>query len=105
MLFIDLLFIDLLLSLYPDNSLLSNYDDDDYSQGYGQIKEAFKALTQDDILQPYISEDEFRSSNDGDNIGYGLYAYDIRYEKNFECAQPVKVEFIFCKHSTWDIWL
>ena len=27
----------------PDNSLLLNYDDDDPSQGYGQIKEAFKA--------------------------------------------------------------
>ena len=80
---------------YPDNSLLSNYDEDDYSQGYGQIKEVFKALTQADILQSYISEDDFRSSNDGDNIRYGLYAFDIRYQKNFESAQPVKVEFKF----------
>ena len=37
---------------YPDNSILLNYEDDDYSQGYGQIKEAFKALTKDNILQP-----------------------------------------------------
>ena len=44
---------------YPDSGFLINYDDDDYSQGYGQIKEAFKALTKDDILQPYISEDDF----------------------------------------------
>ena len=43
---------------YPDSAILLNYDDDDYSQGYGQIKEAFKALTKDNILQPYISEDE-----------------------------------------------
>ena len=54
---------------YPDSAILLNYNDDDYSQGYGQIKEVFKALTKDDILQPYISEDDFRSSNDGDNIG------------------------------------
>ena len=80
---------------YPDNSLLLNYDDDDYSQGYGQIKEAFKAITQDDILQPYIPEHDFRSSNDGDNIGYGLYALDIRYQKNYESSQPIKVEFKF----------
>ena len=30
---------------YPDSGVLLNYDDDDYSQGYGQRKEAFKALT------------------------------------------------------------
>ena len=35
---------------YPDAGILLNYDDDDYSQVYHQIKEAFKALTKDDIL-------------------------------------------------------
>ena len=48
---------------YPDAGILLNYDDDDYSQGYHQIKEAFRALTKDDILQPYISEADFRRSN------------------------------------------
>ena len=33
--------------------ILLNYDDDDYSQGYHQIKEAFKAFTEDNMLQPY----------------------------------------------------
>ena len=37
---------------YSDSGILLNYDDDDYSQGYGQIKEAFKTLTSDNILQP-----------------------------------------------------
>ena len=84
---------------YPDSSILLNYDnDDEYSQGYGQIKEAFKALTKDDILQPYISEDDFRSSNEGTNIGCNIYAFDIRYQKNFENAQPVKVEFKFSEN-------
>ena len=36
----------------PDAGILLNYDDDDYSQGYHLIKDAFKALTKDDILQP-----------------------------------------------------
>ena len=81
---------------YPDTAILLNYDDDDYSQGYGQIKEAFRALT-DDILQPYISED-FRSSNEGNNIGFNIDAFDIRYQKNFESAQPVKVEFKFSEN-------
>ena len=29
----------------PDAGMFLNYDDDDYNQGYGQIKEAFKSLT------------------------------------------------------------
>ena len=72
-----------------------HYNDDDYSQGCSQIKEAFRALTNDDILQPYISDHDFRSSNDGNKIGYNLYVFDFRNVKNFESAQPVKVEFKF----------
>ena len=79
----------------PDRGILLNYNDDDYSQGYGQIMEAFKALTKDNLLQHYISEHDFRSSNDGNNIGYNIYAFDIRYQKDFESSQPIKVEFKF----------
>ena len=80
---------------YPDSGILLNYDDDDYNQRYGQIKEAFRALTKDDILQPYISDQDFRSSNNNNDIGYNLYVFDIRYQKNFENSQPIKVEFKF----------
>ena len=78
---------------YPDSATLINYDDDEYSQGYGQIKEAFKALTKDIILQPYISEDDFRSDNNGNNIGYNIHVFDIRYQKNYQSGHPVKIEF------------
>ena len=80
---------------YPDTAILLNYNDDDYSQVYDQIKETFRALTKDNILQPYITEDDFRSPNDGDNIGYNIHAFDIRYQKIFESGQSVKVEFLF----------
>ena len=80
---------------YPDSAILLNYNDDDYSQGYGQIKEAFRALTKVDILQPYKSEDDFRSSNDGVDIDYKIHCFDIRYQKSYESGQSVKVEFIF----------
>ena len=71
-----------------------NYDDDDYSQGYAQIKECFKALTKNDILQPYISDDNFRSSNvRADDVGYNLYVFDIRCQQNFTASQPIKVKF------------
>ena len=80
---------------YPDSGILLNYDDDEYNQGYGQIKEAFRALTKGDILQPYISDHDFRSSNNNDVIGYNFYVFDIRYQKNFENSQQIKVEFKF----------
>ena len=47
---------------YPDNSILSNYGDDDYSQGNGQFEEAFRALTKNDFLQPNNLDDDFRHS-------------------------------------------
>ena len=79
---------------YPDAGILFNYTDDDYSQGYHQIKEAFEALTKDDILQPYISEEDFRTSNvRAADVGYNLYVFDIRYQKNYTASQPIKVEF------------
>ena len=51
-----------------------------------------------DILQPYISEDDYRSSNEGNNNGYYIHAFDIRYQKKFENAQPVKVEIKFSEN-------
>ena len=49
----------------PDDSIILIYADDDYSEGYEQIKKAFRALSKVDMLQPYISDNDFRSSNDG----------------------------------------
>ena len=80
---------------YPDSGILLNYNDDTYSQGYGQSEEAFKAPTKDNILHPYISEHDFRSSNDVNDFGYNIYVFDIRCQKNFESSQPIKVEFKF----------
>ena len=56
----------------PDSSKLLNYDDDNYSQGYAQIEEVFRVLTEDDIFQPYRSDNDIRSSNEGNDIGYKL---------------------------------
>ena len=77
----------------PDAGIILKVDDDDYSQSYAQIKVAFRVLTKRDILQPYISDDEFRSSNTRvDFILYNLYVFDIRYQQNFTASQPSKVE-------------
>ena len=75
-----------------------NYDNDDYSQGYGQIKETFGALTTDDTLQPFIFDMNIRSSNIGDDIGCSLYVFVIRCQQNPESAQPIKVELNFSEN-------
>ena len=64
---------------YHDAGILLNYDDNDYSQSCHQIKHVFKARTKNDLLQPYISNDDFKSSNArADGIGFNLYVFDIR---------------------------
>ena len=70
--------------------------DDDFSQSYGQIKEAFRALTKIDIFQPYISFADSRSSNvRADDGGFNLYAFDIRFQQNFTFSQPICVKIKF----------
>ena len=81
---------------YRDAGMLLNYDDHDYSQGYGRMEEAFRALTKDDIFKPYISDHDFRSSNARtDDIGYTLYVPDTGSQQNFTAAQSIEVEFKF----------
>ena len=46
-----------------DSAIWLKYDDDDYPQRYGQVKEVFRALAKDKILKPYISDHDFRSTN------------------------------------------
>ena len=79
---------------YPDAGLKLNYVDDDYSHGYGQTKEVFRNLKRDDILQPYISDQDFRSSNvRADDVGYIQYFFDKRFQLNFTASPAIKVEF------------
>ena len=61
-----------------DSAILLNYDDDKYSQGYGEIKETIRALTKHDNRQPYFSDHDFRPSKEDNDFGYNLYDFDIR---------------------------
>ena len=81
---------------YSNASILLNCYNDDCFQGYGQIKEAFRAATKDDILQPCITDDDLRSSKTGVvEVGYDLYVFAIRYQQVFTASQPIKVDFKF----------
>ena len=87
-----------------DSGILLNYNDADYSQGYGQFKEAFRALTKDDEIRPNISDTDFRSSKNNKEIGYNLYVFDIRYQKKLESSQPIKVYFEFSQNVPTGIY-
>ena len=70
------------------------YDDDDYNQGYAQIKEAFRASTKDDIPQLYLSDNDFRSSNVGvDDAGYIIFVFEVRFQQIFTASQRIEEEF------------
>ena len=64
---------------YPDTGISPNFNEDDYSQGYHQIKGAFRALTHDNTHQPYKIENDCRSSNAGDKKGYTIHVFDKSY--------------------------
>ena len=70
---------------YPDSTIWLNFEDDGYSQGYGQIEEALRILTKDGILNPFLSDHDFRSTKikvageTTTDFGYNLYVFDIRF--------------------------
>ena len=80
---------------YPDAGIVLIHNDDDYSQAHAEIKEVFGAFTKNDILPPYISDDNFRSFDASVvELGFILYIFDIRYQQIFIASQPIKKEFI-----------
>ena len=71
-----------------------NYDDDYYSPDYGKIKEASRALTKDDILQRYISDHGFRTSDiRTDDVGCNFFVFDVRCQQNYTATPPIELEF------------
>ena len=55
-------------------------------------------MTNDDALQPNMTQKDFTTSNDSkvyNRPGYNLHVFDIRYHEIFVILQPIKVEFEF----------
>ena len=55
----------------------SNYDDVIYSQGYVSTEEFFRALTKNNVAQPYTFDQDFRSTNVN---AVGEATNDVGYE-------------------------
>ena len=81
----------------PDAGINCDYAIDKYSQAYGEIVSCFRHLAKDNILQPYITQKDFVTTNNypGGNPGYNLYVFDIRHHQDYSSAQTIKVRFDF----------
>ena len=56
-----------------------------------KLKKLLELFQKNDILQPNISDDDFRSSNARiDDFAHNLYVFDIRCQKNFESPNQLK---------------
>ena len=81
----------------PDEGKFSKYALDKYSQAYDEIVPCFRHFAKDKLLQAYVTQKDFVTSNiypDG-NPGYNLYVFDIRRHQDRNSAQPIKVRFDF----------
>ena len=77
----------------PDAGLNCYYAVDKNSQAYGEIISCFRHLAKDNFLQTYITQKDFKTSNnyaDG-KPGYNLYVFDIRHHQGYSSAQPIKL--------------
>ena len=57
----------------------------------------FRHLAKDNILQRYLTQKDFITSNNHQegNPGYKLYVYDIHHHQYYSSAQPIKIRFDF----------
>ena len=78
----------------PYAGIFLNYNDVYYSPGYGQFKEAFETRTKEDLLQPYQSDQVFRSSKNGVGGDCNSHAFDIRYQTNFTAANSIRKKIV-----------
>ena len=54
------------------------------------VKEAFRAVTENDILQPYMADHDFRFSNIRvEDVAFILYLSDIRCQQKSTASQPI----------------
>ena len=66
---------------YAVAGIILNYNEDELPQRHGQIKAAFRALTKNLNLPPYISDDDFGNCDDDVDVRKKLYVFVIRYQK------------------------
>ena len=82
---------------FPDAEINFIYAINEYSQAIGVIVSFFRHLSKDNILQSYITQKDFITSNKypDANLGYNLYVSDLRRHQDYSSAQPIKVSFYF----------
>ena len=77
---------------FPGAGINCNHAFDKYSQAYGEIVSCFRHLSKDNILQQYITQKDFITSNNypEGNPGYNSNVFDIRHYQDYSSGQPIK---------------
>ena len=79
---------------YPETGINTDYAKNKKSQAYGELLSFFKHLSKANILQPYISKDDFwRYDN------FKFYVFDIPHQKHFSRPQIVEIVFRFSSEA------
>ena len=82
---------------FPDTGINCNIADVKNSQSHGEIVSCFRNLAKNNILQPYITQKDYVTSNiysDGNPV-YNLSVFVIRHHQDYSSGQPIKVRFDF----------
>ena len=82
---------------FPDAGINCRYAIDKYSQAYGEVVSCFEHLAEDNLLQIYITQKDFKTSDnypDG-KPGCNIYVLDVRHHQDFSSARPIKIGFDF----------
>ena len=72
----------------PDASINIKYDDNKYSQGYGESAASFNHLAKDNISCPSLIEYASRSESE-----FIIHNFDVRFQKRYSTPQTVSVNF------------
>ena len=77
--------------------IICNFAMAEYSQTYGEIVSCFRHSAKNIILQLYITQKAFLTSNNypGGNPGYNVYVSDNHHHQDFSSAQNIRVRFDF----------
>ena len=80
---------------YTEIGLNCNYRNANYSQAHGDFVFDSRHLNKVIIIQQYITQAVFRGKTDGNQTGYKIYVFEVRYHQEYSAHQPNKRQFIF----------
>ena len=64
---------------------------------YGEIVSCFKRSNEDNLLELLKTQADFNRENNGNEIGYKLFVFDVRYQQDYSTPHQNKERFNFSR--------